>query len=105
MFLLLQAAEKKSAVLDLSKHVDQRVRVKFTGGREGKKCSPYHVFHDAAQAREGEAWWVPAVHKMLQEQLVLTEQKLRPHFDVLELEYGGIRVVRELAYFHVCKND
>ena len=31
-----QAAEKKSAVLDLSKHVDQRVRVKFTGGREGE---------------------------------------------------------------------
>mmetsp|Transcript_10949 Transcript_10949/g.26319 ORF Transcript_10949/g.26319 Transcript_10949/m.26319 type:complete len:99 (-) Transcript_10949:333-629(-) len=28
------AGEKKSAVLDLSKHVDQRVRVKFTGGRE-----------------------------------------------------------------------
>ena len=29
-----QADQKKSAVLDLSKHVDQRVRVKFTGGRE-----------------------------------------------------------------------
>mmetsp|Transcript_54709 Transcript_54709/g.111689 ORF Transcript_54709/g.111689 Transcript_54709/m.111689 type:complete len:98 (-) Transcript_54709:231-524(-) len=28
------AGEKKSAVLDLSKHIDQRVRVKFTGGRE-----------------------------------------------------------------------
>ena len=35
-----QAAEKKSAVLDLSKHVDQRVRVKFTGGREGESLCP-----------------------------------------------------------------
>ena len=31
--------KKKSAVLDLGKHVDQRVRVKFTGGREGA-CEP-----------------------------------------------------------------
>ncbi len=28
--------KKKSAVLDLTKHVDQKVRVKFTGGREGE---------------------------------------------------------------------
>ena len=33
---MCQAGDKKSAVLDLSKHVDQRVRVKFTGGREGQ---------------------------------------------------------------------
>lgn len=26
--------KKKSAVLDLTKHVDEKVRVKFTGGRE-----------------------------------------------------------------------
>jgi len=54
-----QAGEKKSAVLDLSKHVDQRVRVKFTGGREGKNCSFFHVVHVAAKALEGEAWCVP----------------------------------------------
>mmetsp|Transcript_42588 Transcript_42588/g.99087 ORF Transcript_42588/g.99087 Transcript_42588/m.99087 type:complete len:99 (+) Transcript_42588:65-361(+) len=28
------AEKKQSAVLDLSKHIDQKVRVKFTGGRE-----------------------------------------------------------------------
>mmetsp|Transcript_28618 Transcript_28618/g.55827 ORF Transcript_28618/g.55827 Transcript_28618/m.55827 type:complete len:99 (+) Transcript_28618:95-391(+) len=28
------ADKKQSAVLDLSKHIDQKVRVKFTGGRE-----------------------------------------------------------------------
>ncbi|EKX50404.1 hypothetical protein GUITHDRAFT_103637 [Guillardia theta CCMP2712] len=27
-------ADKKQAVLDLSRHVDQKVRVKFSGGRE-----------------------------------------------------------------------
>ena len=39
-----QAAEKKSAVLDLSKHVDQRVRVKFTGGREGESLRARPAF-------------------------------------------------------------
>ena len=26
---------KREAILDLSKYVDERIRVKFTGGREG----------------------------------------------------------------------
>uniref|UniRef100_A0A8H7XVS2 Uncharacterized protein n=1 Tax=Psilocybe cubensis TaxID=181762 RepID=A0A8H7XVS2_PSICU len=32
-----QAADKprREAILDLSKYVDERIRVKFTGGREG----------------------------------------------------------------------
>jgi small nuclear ribonucleoprotein (snRNP)-like protein len=38
----LQADAKKSAVLDLTKHVDQRVRVKFTGGREGNTAGSYY---------------------------------------------------------------
>lgn len=29
---------RREAILDLSKYVDKRVRVKFTGGREGKLC-------------------------------------------------------------------
>ncbi len=27
---------KREAILDLSKYVNERIRVKFTGGREGK---------------------------------------------------------------------
>lgn len=36
-----QGADKprREAILDLSKYVDERIRVKFTGGREGE--SPY----------------------------------------------------------------
>jgi hypothetical protein len=50
-----QAAEKKSAVLDLSKHVDQRVRVKFTGGREGESLRACPIFARglSAQAQQG----------------------------------------------------
>ena len=31
-----QATGKKESILNLDKHLDKRVRVKFTGGREGK---------------------------------------------------------------------
>lgn len=31
---------KREAILDLSKYVNERIRVKFTGGREGKPI--YH---------------------------------------------------------------
>lgn len=31
---------RKEAILDLSKYLDQRVRVKFTGGREGARAGP-----------------------------------------------------------------
>lgn len=30
---------KREAILDLSKYVDERIRVKFTGGREGKSIT------------------------------------------------------------------
>lgn len=30
---------RREAILDLSKYVDERIRVKFTGGREGKSPS------------------------------------------------------------------
>jgi len=33
---LLCVVQKKNTVFDLSKLIDQRVRVKFAGGREGK---------------------------------------------------------------------
>lgn len=29
---------KREAILDLSKYVNERIRVKFTGGREGLFC-------------------------------------------------------------------
>lgn len=37
-----QGADKprREAILDLSKYVDERIRVKFTGGREGESPSP-----------------------------------------------------------------
>jgi U6 snRNA-associated Sm-like protein LSm7 len=31
---------RREAILDLSKYVDERIRVKFTGGREGASFSP-----------------------------------------------------------------
>lgn len=31
--------KKREAILDLSKYVNERIRVKFTGGREGKSRS------------------------------------------------------------------
>lgn len=34
---------KREAILDLSKYVNERIRVKFTGGREGEPCS--HSFY------------------------------------------------------------
>jgi len=41
--------------LDLSKHVDQRVRVKFTGGREGEplRARPTFARGLSAQAEQG----------------------------------------------------
>lgn len=30
---------KREAILDLSKYVNERIRVKFTGGREGKQST------------------------------------------------------------------
>jgi hypothetical protein len=37
-----QGADKprREAILDLSKYVDERIRVKFTGGREGESPHP-----------------------------------------------------------------
>ncbi len=34
---------KREAILDLSKYVDERIRVKFTGGREGVQEVILHV--------------------------------------------------------------
>ena len=33
---------KREAILDLAKYVNERIRVKFTGGREGQQASPLH---------------------------------------------------------------
>lgn len=34
----------KESILDLSKYTDQRIRVKFSGGREGMLCYCYYIF-------------------------------------------------------------
>lgn len=36
---------KREAILDLSKYVNERIRVKFTGGREGVYLHP-NVYRD-----------------------------------------------------------
>ena len=36
---------KREAILDLSKYVNERIRVKFTGGREGT-CLYSNVYHN-----------------------------------------------------------
>ena len=33
---------KREAILDLAKYVNERIRVKFTGGREGQTTLPLH---------------------------------------------------------------
>lgn len=39
---------KREAILDLAKYVNARIRVKFTGGREGV-CVPTSVYHKTQQ--------------------------------------------------------
>ena len=35
---------KREAILDLSKYANERIRVKFTGGREGLRCLCKNVY-------------------------------------------------------------
>ena len=42
---------RREAILDLSKYVDERIRVKFTGGREGER-SRLFLSHTHAEIQQ-----------------------------------------------------
>jgi hypothetical protein len=47
---------KREAILDLSKYTNERIRVKFTGGREGQSSMSVFIVHMLSCAKLSSHW-------------------------------------------------